>query len=576
MVLAASSEMAGFSMAMPLIEVIIGDSGQGAGHGIGKYMTMFLGGYSKKESMLIVSAVILVLAILKFLISIILNYLSYRFIWRLSEGWSNDIMQYYTYTNYSNFVKQKQGEILHNLIREPSIAAVALQQMLELLSKIILNFCLYALLIITNWKVTILLTVFSGIGYLSTQKTRNKFGESLGNIRTLLLKKQNAIALENVSSMRLVKTYSLETQRLSLFEQINRDIRNLYVKFYVVNNLPIPISELLLVIFLVITLGCFSIFYSIENLKSMLPFLGLIMLVSKRLLGNVSDIMTRQMNVRFLLPSLTIVYKLIEKQLEERPNEGEKFTGLTDDIIFQHIGLKFGEGRPVFESLSLRIPKGKMTALIGPSGIGKSTIVNLLFRLVKADSGDIIINGRDIAEYSLNSWRQSIGFVSQESVIFNTSIKENIRLGKLDATDEEIFEAGKKAYIHDFVESLPKGYDTEVGDSGVNISGGQRQRIAIARAIIRDPEIYIFDEATSSLDNKTEQLVAESIQEASKGKTVIVIAHRLSTIENADVVYDLGQMQSIFAWFAWQPKDGEKNVDTTTDKETPQKDTPLV
>jgi len=168
----------------------------------------------------------------------------------------------------------------------------------------------------------------------------------------------------------------------------------------------------------------------------------------------------------------------------------------------------------------------------------------LLMGFLKPTHGEILVDNRPLQEYSLKSWRSRLGYVSQDIVIFNTSIKENIRMGKVDANDEEIERAVKKAAIHDFIVSLPKGYNTRVGDRGMKLSGGQKQRIAIARAILRDPDIYIFDEATSSLDNESEKRIQKSIEELSKEKTVFVIAHRLSTIENADVVYDLGQMQS--------------------------------
>jgi ABC-type multidrug transport system fused ATPase/permease subunit len=185
------------------------------------------------------------------------------------------------------------------------------------------------------------------------------------------------------------------------------------------------------------------------------------------------------------------------------------------------------------------IPKGKMTAVIGPSGIGKTTIADLVIGLLEPTTGEIVVNGRSLQEYNLRSWRNRLGYVSQDTVIFNTSVKENIRIGKIDAGDEEIENAAKGAAIFDFVMSLPRGFQTEVGDRGVKLSGGQRQRIAIARAILRDPDLYIFDEATSALDHESERLIQKSIEEVGQDKTVLVIAHRLSTIENADVVYDV-------------------------------------
>ena len=205
-----------------------------------------------------------------------------------------------------------------------------------------------------------------------------------------------------------------------------------------------------------------------------------------------------------------------------------------DDVCFTYQGRE-----SVLENVDLDIPAGARVAIVGPSGSGKSTLVKLLFRFHDPTSGRVLIDGVDMRDLSVNSRRRILAIVPQEPVLFNDTIAVNIRFGKPDATHEEIEDACRLANIHDFIASLPEGYDTVVGERGVKMSGGEKQRIAIARALIRDPKILVFDEATSNLDSHSERIIQESLDRIAAGRTAIVIAHRLSTIVNSDVIYVL-------------------------------------
>lgn len=214
------------------------------------------------------------------------------------------------------------------------------------------------------------------------------------------------------------------------------------------------------------------------------------------------------------------------------------------ELVFDNVSFGYDgeEGRQVIENLSLSIKAGKTLALVGPSGGGKSTICNLIPRFYPINSGKITLDGIDLRDISLYSLRKNVGIVSQNIFLYDTTIRENIAYGRLDAGEEEIIEAAKKANIHDYVMTLEKGYDTEVGERGIKLSGGQRQRISIARVFLKNPKLLILDEATSALDNATEMQIQKSLEELSLGRTVIVVAHRLSTVKNADeiAVCDVG------------------------------------
>jgi subfamily B ATP-binding cassette protein MsbA len=208
---------------------------------------------------------------------------------------------------------------------------------------------------------------------------------------------------------------------------------------------------------------------------------------------------------------------------------------LKKSISFEKVTFHYDPSeRPALQDISIRIPSGKITALVGPSGAGKSTLIKLILRLYEVTEGEIYIDDYPLRALDLASWRSGISLVSQDIYIFNTTVRENIAYGRLDTTEDEIIAAAKHADAHNFIRQLPQGYDTKLGDRGVRLSGGQQQRIALARAIVRNPEILILDEATSTLDSISEHLIQEALDTLSKNRTVIMIAHRLSTIEQAD------------------------------------------
>jgi ATP-binding cassette, subfamily B, putative efflux pump len=214
-----------------------------------------------------------------------------------------------------------------------------------------------------------------------------------------------------------------------------------------------------------------------------------------------------------------------------------KLNNFSDSIRFQNVSFSYDESATLIHNLSFTLEKGKTYAFVGESGGGKSTILQLLLRMYDVTNGEVLIDGVNIKDYSLASIRNQMGIVTQDNFLFSTSIKENIKIAKHDATNDEIIAAAKKAYAHDFITSLSNGYDTEIGERGIKLSGGQKQRIALARVFLKDPSLIILDEATSALDNESEQLVQQSINQFGKDQTIIMIAHRLSTILNADTIF---------------------------------------
>ena len=235
---------------------------------------------------------------------------------------------------------------------------------------------------------------------------------------------------------------------------------------------------------------------------------------------------------------------IMDEQPEKESDNAINPDRLVGEIEFSDVTFGYGEddGSPkVIKDFSLKIPAGKTVALVGPSGGGKTTLCHLIPRFYEIDSGKITVDGYDIRELSRYALRRNIGIVQQDVFLFNGSVKENIAYGNFDATDEMIIDAAKRANIHDYVMSLERGYDTEVGERGVKLSGGQKQRISIARAFLKNPPILILDEATSALDNATEMLIQSALEELQGGRTTLVVAHRLSTVKNADEIIVITQ-----------------------------------
>jgi ATP-binding cassette subfamily B protein len=250
--------------------------------------------------------------------------------------------------------------------------------------------------------------------------------------------------------------------------------------------------------------------------------------------------------LKYALADMDMIIKLLQKPIEITDSADAVPLTLTSTTVeFKAVSFNYNVDRRILSGVSFKVEEGKKLAIVGPSGAGKSTIARLLFRFYDISGGEILISGQNIARVTQSSLRQSIGIVPQDTVLFNDSILYNIQYARADASEEEVYEAARLADIHDFIERLPEGYETIVGERGLKLSGGEKQRVAIARVLLKDPPILVFDEATSSLDSKSEKNILSALNNISRKKTTLVIAHRLSTIVDADsiIVLDHGQVK---------------------------------
>lgn len=251
-------------------------------------------------------------------------------------------------------------------------------------------------------------------------------------------------------------------------------------------------------------------------------------------------------SLKYALADMDMVIKLLQKPIEITDDVNAKPLVLgSASVEFRQVNFHYDDNRQILNNVNFKVEDGKKLAIVGPSGAGKSTIARLLFRFYDIQQGEILLNGQSISKVTQESLRQSIGIVPQDTVLFNDSILYNIRYAKPDASEQEVMEASRLADIHDFIESLPEGYSTIVGERGLKLSGGEKQRVAIARVLLKNPPILVFDEATSSLDSQSEKNILSALYKISRNKTTLVIAHRLSTIVDADniLVLDKGEVK---------------------------------
>ena len=340
---------------------------------------------------------------------------------------------------------------------------------------------------------------------------------------------------ETVAGIRLVKSAASESHERQRFLTLTGRYFDTFLRTVRLRALAAPITEL----FVALGTGILLWYGARMVVGGTLPaeaFIGFIIL-SARLYAPVKYLSKLPALIQPGLVGAERVFEFLDAPAESDVRDGtEAFAGVRAGIRYRDVRLEYRKGEPVLKDISFHVPGGSVAALVGPSGAGKTSIVDLLGRFYEPAAGSVEVDGTDIRDFRLASLRAGLGVVSQDTVLFHDTVRANIAYGMGDVPAERIEEAARAAFAHDFVQELPDGYDTVVGERGATLSGGQRQRIAIARAILRDPPVLVLDEATSALDTESERLVQQAMGRLLAGRTVFVIAHRLSTIQRADLI----------------------------------------
>ncbi|MGV1926840.1 ABC transporter ATP-binding protein [Agrobacterium tumefaciens] len=351
------------------------------------------------------------------------------------------------------------------------------------------------------------------------------------------------VVQETSIGVRVIKAFSLENLMRQRMNKAVSDVEQRANGIAKLEAATSPIMETLsgLAIAAVIAVSGYTVLEKGGSPGDLMAFITALLLAyepAKRLARMRVQIEGGMIGVRMMFEVLDAPLTLAEKK------DAQPLPKASGNVELKNVSFEYVANQPVLKDVSVLFEGGKMTALVGPSGSGKSTIINLMMRLYDPQSGSVEINGMDLRDVSFASLREHVSYVGQETFLFSGTVKHNISVGRDNATDEEIIAAAKAANAHDFIMSMPDGYDSKLGENGSGLSGGQRQRVAIARAMLRDADILILDEATSALDSESEALVRDALERLTFNKTSIVIAHRLSTINRADkiVVMDNGQV----------------------------------
>ena len=537
MLLASVTESMGLALVLPLISSLTGvPEGNGMVAEISIKLREFIPDGIELEGLV---ALLALAFLLKGTLLVLTRGAADYFSFRLREDWATQVFEHYLRARYAYTTSQRQGAMVNNITLEPYRAARAITVLLDFLNRIILASVLLTVLLFTNWQTTIAISLAGALLFFAVRKSTFRYSLHFGKLRQKLYQQISSIGAEATGAVLQVKLFGIYDQvTKELTARLKRHTRAETI-FRVLNEIPLQSTEFLIVLFLSVALIALKRVGDVAP-ESIAAMLGFYVILGQRLLTNVNFIISRRMKIASQIPSLMLMYDLIENIPDREDTEtGDELKSLNDDIVFENVIFRHNNGKQVFNGINLRVLKGQITALVGPSGAGKSTFADLILGLYAPDTGDIHIGTRELREFNLRSVRQRIGYVSQTPEIFNTSIRENIRIGRPDASDAELETAARDAHALSFISELPDGFDTVVGDRGVKLSGGQRQRIAIARVILRQPDLYIFDEATSALDTESERLVQDSIQRLARNATIVIIAHRLSTVKSADIIYEL-------------------------------------
>ena len=436
----------------------------------------------------------------------------------------------------SYYDKQQTGTVMSYITNDVAVMQSAIvDNLIELVTESSILIGSLAMMIYLDWKLSLLtLMTIPLVGF-----AMRIFGRKLKRSSTVIQERAaeiTSLLQESISAIRVVKSFVRESYEIKRFEQQNWRNFQAAMKNVKLTSLLTPTVEFLaaIAVTFIVWFGGYEVVNEVITAGELVAFL------------------TYAVNLANPVKRLSRVYAAIQKAMAAAERVfnvmdlDEKITDLPDakplppikgKVEFKDITFSYKEGQPAIQHISLKAEPGQMIALVGPSGSGKSTIANLIPRFYDVDSGVISIDGHDIRKVTTDSLREQIGLVPQETMLFSTSVRENIRYGRLDATDDEVIEAARAANAEEFIKDLPEGYDTRLGERGLNLSDGQRQRLAIARAILKNPRVLILDEATSALDTESEKIVQDALDKLMVGRTSFVIAHRLSTIFNADQIF---------------------------------------
>ena len=432
--------------------------------------------------------------------------------------------------------QRQTGEIMSYITNDVAALQNALvDSLIELVTEGSILIGSLVMMVYLDWKLSLLtLFLIPVIG-----QAMKVFGRKLKSTGTVIQERMadiTSLLQESISAVRVVKSFVREDYEIQRFQDQNELNFQAAMKNVQLTSLLTPTVEFLaaLAVTVIVWFGGYEVVNGVMTAGALIAFLT----YAVNLANPVKRISRVYGNIQRAMAAADRVFEVLdlEEAVRNKP-EAKTLPPIDGRVTVEDVSFEYKKGIPALQHVTLTAEPGQMIAFVGPSGAGKSTIANLIPRFYDVTEGSIKIDGFDIRDVTMESLREQIGIVPQETMLFSTTVRENIRYGRLDATDEEIIKAAIAANADEFIRELPNGYDTKIGERGLNLSGGQRQRIAIARAILKNPRVLILDEATSALDTESEKIVQAALDKLMIGRTSFVIAHRLSTIFDADQIF---------------------------------------
>jgi len=442
------------------------------------------------------------------------------------------------------YSKTRTGEILTIIMNDINVMQnIIVSSFTSIIPSIMTILGVGGYLFYLNWRLALVVVfMLPLITFISS-----RFGEEIEEIATRTQEKMSdltSVIHEVVTGAKIVKSFTMEKEEIKKFKNVSDFARQIALKATAINAIQTPLFNFIQAIAAVVVIwfGGFEIVSGRITPSNLIAFFSGVLMLGDPI-GSLSGM---NISIQLALVSAKRVFNVLDihPTIKDSPS-AKDISAMEGEVIFRNVSFKYeSNDNMVLRNINITCKAGETIAIVGGSGAGKTTLVSLIPRFYDPVEGDILLDGRDLKEYKIMSYRKFIGIVPQETLLFSGTIKDNIAYGRMSATDKEVEEVAKMANAHEFIMSFPEKYYTMIGEKGIRLSGGERQRVAIARAFLRDPKILILDEATSSLDSESENLVQQALEKLMTGRTTFVIAHRLSTIRFANriIVINKGEI----------------------------------
>ena len=471
------------------------------------------------------------------------NYFMTNAVQSMTQDLRNEMTEKLNRIPVSFFDKHQFGDLLGRFTSDVETVSNALQQsFLQIVNALLTIVLVMGMVLYLNFQLAIVVILSIPVTYFGARSILKR-SQPYFKEQAAILGRMNGYVQENLTGFNVLKLYGREETSHKEFSKITDDLQRVGFKASFISGLMMPalhaVSDLTYLI--VAVLGGLQVIAGRLTVGNMQAFVQYVWQVSQPI-QNITQLAGQMQSAK---SSLDRIFDILDETEEVKGEELEILEPLTGQVTFKQVDFQYVENKPLIRDFNLEVQPGEMVAIVGPTGAGKTTLINLLMRFYDVTAGAILVDGQDIRQLSRQDYRRQFGMVLQDAWLYEGTIKENLRFGNLDASDEDIVEAAKAANVDHFIRTLPGGYNMEMNQESSNISLGQKQLLTIARALLANPKILILDEATSSVDTRLELLIQKAMKRLMKGRTSFVIAHRLSTIQEADKILVLKDGQII-------------------------------